>query len=87
MAEEERISLEKWDFHKGIRLAQVTGNLLIKMFMPTFHSYLKPQTLLLNSEKREMSVSNRARLFVLDLEGWWIHQPLSEVKILYTLQD
>ena len=54
----------------GIRLAYVTGNLLIKMFMPTFHAYLNPKTLLLNSEKREMSVSNRARLFVLDLEGW-----------------
>lgn len=67
----------------GIRLAHVTGNLLIKMFMPTFHSYLNPQTLLLNSEKREMSVSNRARLFVLDLEG----STLSEVKILHILPD
>lgn len=54
----------------GIRLAHVTGNLLIQMFMSTFHSYVTPKTLLLNSEKREMSVSNRARLFVLDLEGW-----------------
>jgi len=40
------------------------------MFMPKFQSYLKRKTLILNSEKREMSVSNRARLFVFDLEGW-----------------
>lgn len=73
MAKEEKLAWKN-DFHTGIRLAHITRNRLIKMFMPTFHLYLKPETLLLNLEEKEMSISNRARVFVLDIEGWWIHQ-------------